>query len=62
MDATLQSIFRSGFDRYREGHGVSTDQQQAANAIMSCCQTELGYEEWVCPHDGHIELQAHACR
>jgi len=62
MEATLQSIFRSGFERYREGHGVSSDQHQAANAIMSCCQTELGYEEWVCRHDGHMELQAHSCR
>lgn len=48
MEATLQNIFRTGFECYRERHGMSKDQYQAAQAIMSCCQTELGYEEWVC--------------
>ena len=62
MEATLQSIFRSGFDSYKERHGVSIDQYKAAQAIMSCRQAELGYEEWLCQHDGHIELQPHACR
>ena len=62
MEATLQEIFRSNFDRYREDHGVSRDQYQAANAIMNCCRVDLGYEEWVCQCDGYIERQAHSCK
>ena len=42
MEATLQSIFLTGFGRYKERHGMSIDQYQAANAIMSCHQPELG--------------------
>ena len=62
MDATLQDIFRAGFTGYRERHGVSLEQQRAAEAIMRCRSTELGYEEWVCTHDGYLEAQAHSCR
>ena len=62
MEATLQKVFRLGFDRYRERHAVSIDQYQAATAIMSCQSQELGYEEWLCAHDGHVEQQAHSCR
>lgn len=62
MEATLQNVFRQGFDRYRERHGMSIDQYQAATAIMSCQSQELGYEEWLCQHDGHVEQTAHSCR
>ena len=62
MEATLQAIFRMGFDRYRSQHGLSMDQHRAAAAIMSCGSTELGYEEWLCVEDGHVEQHAHACR
>lgn len=62
MEATLQAVFRQGFDRYRAHHGISIDQYQAANAIMHCRGDELGYEEWLCGHDGHVERHAHACR
>jgi len=62
MEATLQSVFKLGYARYKEHHGVSRDQHQAANAIMNCRRTELGYEEWACQNDGHLEQQAHACR
>jgi hypothetical protein len=62
MEATLQNVFRAGFDRYRQRHGMSLDQYQAATAIMSCQSQELGFEEWVCEHDGHVESQAHSCR
>jgi ssDNA-binding Zn-finger/Zn-ribbon topoisomerase 1 len=62
MDATLQTVFKLGYERYKEHHGVSRDQHQAANAIMTCRCPELGYEEWVCQHDGHLEQQAHSCR
>jgi hypothetical protein len=30
MEATLQSIFKAGFKHYREQHGLSMDQYQAA--------------------------------
>lgn len=62
MEATLQNIFRLGFDRYRQRHGMSIEHYQAANAIMRCQRAELGKEEWRCEHDGYIEQQAHACR
>jgi len=62
MEATLQTVFKLGYARYKEHHGVSRDQHQAANAIMNCRRTDLGYEEWVCQSDGHLEQQAHACR
>lgn len=62
MEATLQQVFRLGFDRYRQRHGLSVDQYQAANAIMSCQSPVLGYEEWLCEHDGHVEQTAHSCR
>ena len=62
MEATLQQVFRLGFDRYRERHGVSIDQYQAATAIMTCQGEDLGYEEWICAQDGHVEQQAHSCR
>ena len=42
MEATLQNVFRLCFDRYREHHGMSVDQYQAANAIMACRCLELG--------------------
>lgn len=62
MDATLQTVFRQGFARYREHHGMSIDQAQAAQAIMACGSEELGHETWVCHQDGHVEQTAHACR
>lgn len=62
MDATLQTIFRSGFDAYTQHHRVSCDQYQAAQAIMACQSEALGYEEWVCLNDGHTEQQPHSCR
>ena len=62
MEATLQQAFRLGFDRYRQRHNMSIDQYQAAMAIMRCQGQELGYEEWVCEQDGHVEQQAHSCR
>ena len=62
MEATLQNVFRQGFDRYRERHGMSVDQYQAAKAIMHCRSDELGQEEWLCERDGHIEQQPHSCR
>jgi hypothetical protein len=60
MEATLQKVFRLGFESYRERHGMSLDQYQAAQAIMACRCAELGHEEWVCEHDGHVEQQAHS--
>jgi hypothetical protein len=62
MEATLQTVFRLGFKAYQARHGVSRDQHQAANAIMQCQGPTLGYEEWVCEQDGHLEQQAHSCR
>ena len=62
MEATLQQVFRLGFDQYRQRHKMSIDQYQAAMAIMKCQGQELGYEEWVCGQDGHVEQQAHSCR
>jgi len=62
MEATLQSIFRTGFKHYQEQHGLSMDQHQAAQAIMSCQSEELGYEEWSCVDDGHTERLNHSCR
>ena len=62
MEATLQQAFRLGFDGYRQRHKMSIDQHQAAMAIMQCQGQSLGYEEWVCAQDGHVEQQAHSCR
>jgi len=62
MEATIQSIFKSGFKLYREQHGLSMDQYQAAQAIISCQSEELGYEEWSCLEDGHTERLNHSCR
>jgi len=62
MEATLQGIFKAGFETYREQHGLSMDQHKAAQAIMSCQSEELGYEEWSCLDDGHAERLNHSCR
>jgi len=62
MEATLQSIFRSGFGKYKERHGMSMDQYRAAEAIMACQSEQLGHEEWTCLEDGHSELRHHSCR
>ena len=62
MEATLQSIFKAAFKHYRERHGLSMDQYQAAQAILSCQSEELGYEEWRCVDDGHTERINHSCR
>lgn len=62
VEATVQSIFRDGFDSYQEQHGLSVDQTRAAQAIMLCQSEALGDEEWVCVHDGHTEYQNHSCR
>jgi ssDNA-binding Zn-finger/Zn-ribbon topoisomerase 1 len=62
MEATLQGIFKAGFTHYREQHGLSMDQYQAAQAIMSCQSEALGYEEWQCLDDGHTERLNHSCR
>jgi len=62
MEATLQGIFKAGFKHYREQHGLSMDQYQAAQAIMSCQSEALGYEEWSCLDDGHTERLNHSCR
>jgi len=62
MEATLQSIFRDGFGRYKEQHGMSMDQHRAAQAIMACQSDELGYETWCCPNDDHTETHNHSCK
>ena len=62
MEANLQNIFRQGFTRYQQQHGVSIDQYRAAQAIIDCYDATLGHETWACPEDGHIEQQAHACK
>lgn len=62
MDATLQHVFRMGYERYRAHHGMSLDQHQAAQAIMSCGSDALGSEEWVCVRDGYLIEQPHSCR
>jgi ribosomal protein S27AE len=62
MEASLRDIFRLGFNRYKERHGLSVDQYRAAEAIMACQSEALGYEEWVCLEDGHLEKENHSCR
>lgn len=62
MEATLQSIFQSGFEKYKQRHGMSMDQYRAAEAIMTCQSEALGHEEWACLEDGHTERQPHSCR
>jgi rubredoxin len=62
MEASLRAVFRSGFDRYKREHGLSLDQHRAAQAIMACQSDELGYEEWLCRDDGHVEMEYHSCR
>lgn len=62
MEATVQNIFRAGFESSQEQHGWSTDQIRAAHAIMLCQSEALGYEEWVCLNDGYTEQQTHSCR
>ena len=62
MEATVQSIFRDGFESYQKKHGLSADQSRAAQSIMLCQSEALGYEEWICLNDGHTEQQNHSCR
>lgn len=62
MEASLQGVFRHGFNRYKKMHGLSYDQQRAAQAIMACQSEALGHEEWLCREDGHVEKEYHSCR
>jgi len=62
MEATLQGIFKAGFNTYRAQHRLSMDQYKAAQAIMSCQTEALGYEEWNCTEDDHVERLNHSCR
>lgn len=62
MDASLRNIFITGFNNYRQRHGLSMDQYKAAQAIMTCQRQELGYEEWSCDQDDHVERINHSCR
>lgn len=62
MKRGLQQIFQTGFDAYKNNHGVSINQYSAAQAIMHCTGDELGYEEWVCHDDGYVERLNHSCR
>lgn len=62
MEATLQSIFRSEFENYRQMHGLSIDQIKAAHAIMDCQSDELGHEAWLCRDDYYVLRQPHSCR
>ena len=62
MKATLQDIFKSNYESYKNGHGVSIEQHQASEAIMACGTEELGYEEWVCLNGDHVEQEPHSCR
>ncbi len=62
MEATLQNIFKAGFGKYKQRHGMSMDQYRAAEAIMTCQSDSLGHEEWACLEDGHSERQNHSCR
>ncbi|MCU7959135.1 MAG: transposase [gamma proteobacterium symbiont of Bathyaustriella thionipta] len=62
MEATLQSIIRTSFEPYRQRHGLSLDQYQAAQSLMACQTEELGYEEWGCLEDGYSKRINHSCR
>lgn len=42
MEATVQGIFRAGFESYQETHGLSADQRRAAQAIMLCQRKKRG--------------------
>ncbi|MEJ1353721.1 MAG: IS91 family transposase [Candidatus Sedimenticola sp. (ex Thyasira tokunagai)] len=62
MEASLKGVFKNGFDSYKKVHGLSYDQHRAAQTIMACQSEELGYEEWICRGDGHVEKEYHSCR
>lgn len=62
MEATLQSIFRGQYSQYREKKGLSVGQLRAAEAILLCQSEHLGFEEWACDHDQHVEREPHGCR
>lgn len=62
MEATLRSIFQTGFEKYKQRHEMSIDQYRAAEAIMACQSDSLGHEEWACLEDGYTERQNHSCR
>lgn len=62
MRNTLQDVFRNGFDHYKKAHGLSLEQNEAAQAIMRCQTDELGSEEWICHDDGYTETIPHSCR
>ncbi len=62
MNTTLQDIFISNYESYRKHHGVSIEQHQASEAIMTCRTEALGHEEWVCLNGDHVEQEPHSCR
>jgi len=62
MEATLQGIFKTEFEQYKKSHGLSMEHHRAARAIMNCRTEKLGYEEWSCLSDGHVERETHSCR
>lgn len=62
MEATLQGVFRDGFESYFATRKLPLKHHKAAHAIMRCRTEEQGGHERYCPegHEGHIEY--HSCR
>ena len=46
MEATLQDIFRNGFEPYAASHKLPLKHHKAANAIMRCRTPEQGGHEY----------------
>lgn len=62
MEATLQDIFREGFEAYAASHKLPLKHHKAAHAIMRCRTPEQGGHELRCPDDHEHTIQYHSCR
>jgi len=62
MEATLQRVFRDGFESYAATRKLPLKHHKAAHAIMRCRTEEQGGHECRCPdgHEGYVEY--HSCR
>ncbi len=59
MEATLQDIFKNGFETYAASHKLPLKHHKAAHAIMRCRTPEQGGHELHCPDDHEQQMTGH---
>ena len=59
---TVQNVFRTFFQKYKNQYNLSFEQAKAAKAMMDCRTAALGGNAYGCEGCGHTQVSYNSCR